>query len=167
MQKFKAATETVKCFVCGKEFKQITHKHLKRHNLTLSGYMDKYDLVKIDIFSLGTLKKHQLDGINKYKESEIMQRKSLEIVGWGKRKRPLGLTPRQKATYAKKIYAALSQSEKENKLRGLKAHSKIVTIGQRMEQIKHMNFVTKDRRSEITKKGWKTRRAFVSNGGDI
>lgn len=34
--------DTVSCFVCGKRFRAITHKHLKRHGMTFDDYVKKF-----------------------------------------------------------------------------------------------------------------------------
>lgn len=46
---------TVTCEICGKQFKRITHKHLKHHNTTLDEYQTKYP--NTELISAVTLKK--------------------------------------------------------------------------------------------------------------
>jgi len=33
---------TVRCFICDKEFKSITATHLKKHNITMKNYMIEF-----------------------------------------------------------------------------------------------------------------------------
>jgi hypothetical protein len=35
-------SERVECLICGKQMKQITHKHLKKHNISFDDYVAKY-----------------------------------------------------------------------------------------------------------------------------
>jgi 6-pyruvoyltetrahydropterin/6-carboxytetrahydropterin synthase len=39
---FKISKEKIKCKICGKEQEQITHAHLKTHNITMKEYFEKF-----------------------------------------------------------------------------------------------------------------------------
>ena len=54
MKNIKTSEEIVICLECGKQFKQITHKHLNRHNLSTRGYAKKHNISYVSLFSRGT-----------------------------------------------------------------------------------------------------------------
>lgn len=47
----------VKCEVCGEIFKAITHKHLKKHDMTVGEYLKKFNLVQAQLTSRETSSK--------------------------------------------------------------------------------------------------------------
>lgn len=43
--------DKVKCKICGKQFKRITYKHLKKHDITIQQYCEKFNLFPTDLIS--------------------------------------------------------------------------------------------------------------------
>jgi 6-pyruvoyltetrahydropterin/6-carboxytetrahydropterin synthase len=56
----------VRCKICKKKFKVITHKHLKGHGITSDDYLKRFNLTKVDLTSQKTRSKlrSSLKGIN-------------------------------------------------------------------------------------------------------
>lgn len=90
------------CKICNKKFTQITHTHIKHHNLTIDQYVEKFSLQKEDLYCADILKLRrvtlenminrwgELDGKRKWEEYRMKQSHSNtfeykhEKFGWSK-----------------------------------------------------------------------------------
>jgi hypothetical protein len=67
----------VVCKECGKKFTQITHTHVKHHNLTVDSYIQKYNLKKDDVYcyDICSIRKVTLENmINRWGDVEGKQK---------------------------------------------------------------------------------------------
>ena len=122
--------DRIVCQMCGEEFNSITHKHLKRHDMTTQEYLATFDLTYNDIISDN---QREARRINALKNVSMMNKINKDMASKGKRWMQTkkgrqhcsdNMKNRWEVDYDKNYVVSCKNTKKMNK-----AHKKLIKSG--------------------------------------